>query len=182
MNTPARICRCGRTLRSRGRFSQWAPVRSQPFLRSAACIIPTNEPQPKRAGDIRLQIRGASLARLAAWPDRIRSQRSAWTPDTRSNRLTTLGRDAIRCRLTRIHGVSDRDRPRCTFSAMLELWFEEVRERLRIGHSKSCYIVPTRCRFEMSIRAECDELHGALVQRYVPKRVVEYRCAVERLS
>jgi hypothetical protein len=42
-NDPARICRWGRTLRSRGRFSPSAPVRSWRFLRSAVCTIGTNE-------------------------------------------------------------------------------------------------------------------------------------------
>jgi hypothetical protein len=73
-------------------------------------------------------------------------------------------------------------RPVATHFAMFELWFEEIRERLRVGHSNSGDIVPTGCSLQMSIRAECDELNGALVQGYIPKRVVEHRRGVERLS
>lgn len=33
----------------------------------------------------------------------------------------------------------------------------------------------------MSIRTECDKRDRALIKGYIPKRVVEHRCAVERL-
>ena len=34
----------------------------------------------------------------------------------------------------------------------------------------------------MGVRAERHKFHGARVQGYIPKRVVEHRCAFERLG
>lgn len=72
----------------------------------------------------------------------------------------------------------NRGRPLAMHSAMLKLWFEEVCECLGLGHSNSGDIVPPRCSSQMSIRAEGDERHGALVQGYIPKRVVERRSSL----
>ena len=53
-------------------------------------------------------------------------------------------------------------RPVEMHSAMLKLWLEEVRERLRVGHSEPGDIIPTWCSLQMSVRAKGDQFDGAL--------------------
>jgi hypothetical protein len=70
---------------------------------------------------------------------------------------------------------------RVAHSAVFSLWREEIRERLWIWHTNSSDIIPTRCSFQMRICAECHQLNRILIQRDIPKRVVEHRRAIERL-
>jgi len=64
-------------------------------------------------------------------------------------------------------------------SEKFELWVEEIRESLRVGYAHSGNVIPAGCGFQMSIRAECDQIHSVKVQRDIPKRIVEGGYAVE---
>jgi hypothetical protein len=96
-----------------------------------------------------------------------------------ANRLSTVAN--ARCSLMRRAAPADGPLQSILQRDLLS-GIEEVGKRFRIGHPNSGHIVPTRCSSQMSIRAEGNEVYGVLVQRHIPKRVVEQRCAIERLS